>query len=57
MHPRSYLHVVRVSGGWAVCCERCQTTVATTRLRDRADWLAVIHPIRCTTTKPWGVGR
>jgi hypothetical protein len=57
MHHRSYLHVVAISGGWAVCCERCQTTVATTRLRDRADWLAAIHPTRCTTTTPWQVAR
>jgi hypothetical protein len=49
MQPPAYLYVVRVTAGWAVCCQRCGTTVATTRSRTRADWLAVIHPARCTT--------
>jgi hypothetical protein len=47
MQPPAYLHVVRTSAGWAICCQRCMTTVATTRSRTRADWLAVIHPSRC----------
>ena len=50
MQHKAYLYVVRISDGWAVCCQQCQATVATTRHRDRADWLAVIHPIRCTAT-------
>jgi hypothetical protein len=50
MHPEAYLYVVRTSAGWAICCQRCMTTVATTRHRDRADWLAVSHAIRCTAT-------
>jgi hypothetical protein len=50
MQPPAYLYVVRTSAGWAICCERCMATVATTRLRERADWLAVIHPFRCAAT-------
>ena len=50
MHPPAYLYVVRISAGWAICCQRCMTTVTTTRHRDRADRLAVIHAIRCTAT-------
>jgi hypothetical protein len=50
MQPPAYLYVVRTSAGWAICCQHCQATVATTRHRTRADWLAVIHPTRCTAT-------
>jgi hypothetical protein len=48
MQPPAYLYVVRISAGWAICCLHCMATVATTRHRTRADWLAVIHPARCT---------
>jgi hypothetical protein len=47
MQPRSYLHVVRVSGGWAVCCERCQTTIAVASTPDDADAIITTHT--CTT--------
>jgi hypothetical protein len=29
MHPQPYLYPVAVSAGYAVVCERCQTTIAT----------------------------
>jgi hypothetical protein len=52
MQPPAYLYVVCTSAGWAICCLRCMTTVATTRSRTRADWLAVIHPSRCAAALP-----
>lgn len=27
MQPPAYLYVVRVSAGWAACCQRCGATI------------------------------
>jgi hypothetical protein len=37
MQPPAYLYVVRVTAGWAACCQRCGATVAISRSRSAAE--------------------
>jgi hypothetical protein len=43
MQPQAYLHVVRTSAGWAVCCQRCGATIAITPSRRAADRQGTDH--------------
>jgi hypothetical protein len=47
MHPQPYLYAVPLSAGYAVICERCQTTIAITRTP--AELAEIIAGHTCTT--------
>jgi hypothetical protein len=48
MHPPPYLYPVTLTLGYAVVCERCQTTIATTQQPDNL--VSIIAGHTCTTT-------
>jgi hypothetical protein len=48
MHPQAYLYPVALSAGYAVVCERCQTTLATVTTPTEAAGIIADHA--CTTT-------
>jgi hypothetical protein len=45
MQPPAYLYLVRISAGWAVVCEHCQTTITTCQDRDQADAAMLAHEL------------
>jgi hypothetical protein len=55
MHPQPYLYPVTLSVGYAVVCERCQTTIATTQAPD--DLARIIAGHTCPTIGSREVGR
>jgi hypothetical protein len=55
MHPQPYLYPVALSAGYAVVCERCQTTIATTWQPD--DLATIIASHTCPTTGQQEVAR
>jgi hypothetical protein len=48
MHPPAYLFVVRISAGWAACCQRCGATIAICASKLAADRHGADHT--CITT-------
>jgi hypothetical protein len=55
MQPPAYLYVVRVSAGWAACCQHCGTTITTAPSRSAAERHGADHT--CATTTPLEVTR
>jgi hypothetical protein len=49
MQPPAYLYPVTLTVGYAVVCERCQTTIATTRQPD--DLASIIADHTCTGSR------
>jgi hypothetical protein len=54
MHPQPYLYPVALSVGYAVVCERCQTTIATTQQPDDLASIITNHTCTTPTTTPAG---
>jgi hypothetical protein len=43
MQPPAYLYVVRVTAGWAACCQCCGATITIARSRSAAERHGVGH--------------
>jgi hypothetical protein len=50
MHPQPYLYPVTLTVGYAVVCERCQTTIATVPTPTEAAGIITSHTCTTTTT-------